>query len=158
MSQSDYGVGAPPPRRSRRPETNGPRRPSPLIAATRTGATDPAQDPTAEIVDVSTDTVAPDSAVDLAAANIDRARLTTPASTTADAPTWKKTIAFPQDLWRYASIVYNATGDREGELYFQEFVWHAIEREAARREAVYNNGETFEGSSRIRRGRRFGAQ
>lgn len=74
----------------------------------------------------------------------------------AESATWKKTIAFPVDLWRYAGTVHNATADLEDELYFQEFVWAALRREIERREREYNNGVQFQAPSRLRRGRRFG--
>ena len=82
----------------------------------------------------------------------------TPQRDKAEATTWKKTIAFPVDLWRYAGTVHNATAGYEDEMYFQEFVWAAIRREIERREREYNNGETFQAPSRLRRGRRFGEQ
>lgn len=74
----------------------------------------------------------------------------------AESATWKKTIAFPVDLWQYAGTVHNATADLEDELYFQEFVWAALRREIERREREYNHGERFQAPSRLRRGRRFG--
>lgn len=82
----------------------------------------------------------------------------TPQREKAEPTTWKKTIAFPMDLWRYAGTVHNATADYEDEMYFQEFVWAAIRREIDRREREYNNGNTFQAPSRLRRGRRFGEQ
>ncbi|MFL0361170.1 hypothetical protein [Curtobacterium flaccumfaciens] len=80
------------------------------------------------------------------------------ASPKAEPTTWKKTIAFPVDLWRYAGTVHNATADLEDELYFQEFVWTAMRREIERREREHNNGQPFQAPSRLRRGRRFGEQ
>jgi hypothetical protein len=82
----------------------------------------------------------------------------TPQREKAEPTTWKKTIAFPVDLWRYAGTVHNATAGYEDEMYFQEFVWAAIRREIERREREYNNGDTFQAPSRLRRGRRFGEQ
>lgn len=82
----------------------------------------------------------------------------TPQRQKAEPTTWKKTIAFPVDLWRYAGTVHNATAGYEDEMYFQEFVWAAIRREIERREREYNNGDSFQAPSRLRRGRRFGEQ
>jgi hypothetical protein len=172
MPESDYEVGAPPPRRSR-PANASAGRVSPLIAAGRP-APEPEYIPEA-IEQSPTDVVGPAPVVTPTPPPAPQqpvtAAVTSPttgqqAAVTAAAPEApalepdiqvplrKKTIAFPVDLWRYAGLVFNATDEEEHEVYFQEFIWSAVRREIARREVQHNEGQPFDGSSRLRRGRR----
>ncbi len=169
---SNYDVGAPPPRRRRTEGSSG--GVSPLIAASRPpvapeSLVEPEQQQIFEteappVLDTAVAAgVLEDAALQAVPTPAPAQDVWTPSggvaspapvSDSAELPLRKKTIAFPIDLWRYAGAVHNATDEEEGEMYFQEFVWAAVRREIERREIKYNDGQPFDSSSRLRRGRR----